>query len=155
MGTTTTPHDSAEESECTDIQKKQSQDKQAQEGPEGKNQRLGRLGEEMACHYLRDNEFNILEQNWKCKCGEADIIAEEEGALVFIEVKTRRAGFPGLPEYAVTKEKRARYEKIAVNYLMQHQRPSGRVRFDVIAVQMTGENQCLLRHHRDAFTADA
>jgi putative endonuclease len=119
---------------------------------EGKNQQLGKVGEDMACHYLEEKEIVILERNWVCKCGEADIIALEEDTLVFIEVKTRSEGFPGLPEYAVTREKRERYEKIAISYLVQHQRPSGPVRFDVIAVQMTGKQQCLLRHHRDAFS---
>ena len=117
------------------------------------NKRTGMLGEEMACRYLEDNDITILERNWKCKSGEADIIAEEDETLVFIEVKTRSAGYPGLPEYAVTKKKRARYEKIAISYLMGEARASGRVRFDVIAIQMTGEKQCLLRHHRDAFAS--
>lgn len=121
----------------------------------GKNQKLGKLGEDLASRYLLDKGIVILERNWKCSCGEADIIADEQGELVFIEVKTRSAGYPGLPEYAVNKQKRTRYEKIAISYLMQHQRPSGQVRFDVIAIQMTGELQCLLRHHRDAFLADA
>jgi len=118
-----------------------------------KNQKLGTLGEDLACRYLTSNEITILERNWKCKCGEADIIADEDDILVFIEVKTRSAGYLGLPEFAVTQQKRMRYEKIATSYLLQHQRPSGRVRFDVIAIQMTGEQQCLLRHHRDAFSA--
>lgn len=121
---------------------------------EGKNQKLGRVGEDMACHYLESNGIEVVERNWTCKCGEADIIAHEDDTLVFIEVKTRSEGFSGLPEYAVTKQKRMRYEKIATSYLARNQRPSGRVRFDVIAIQMTGTQQCLLRHHRDAFAAD-
>lgn len=121
---------------------------------EGRNQELGRLGEDMACHYLQNNGFVILSRNWKCNYGEADIIVEEDDTLVFIEVKTRSLGFPGLPEYAVTRQKREKYEKIATCYLSKNPRPSGRVRFDVIAIQMTGEMQCLLRHHRDAYAAD-
>lgn len=126
---------------------------QAQTPSEGKNQRLGRIGEDMACYYLSDKGITILERNWKCSRGEADIIAEEEGTLVFIEVKTRSEDYPGLPEYAVTKQKRARYENVAISYLSKNERPSGRVRFDVIAIRMTGENQCMLRHHRDAFAS--
>lgn len=122
--------------------------------PEGKNQKLGRLGEDMACHYLENNDITILERNWKCKSGEADIIALEQGTLVFLEVKTRSQKFLGLPEYAVTKEKRDKYERIAISYLSKNPRPSGRVRFDVIAIRITGENQCLLRHHKDAFASD-
>jgi len=123
------------------------------QGKRGKNQRLGKLGEDMACIYLSDNGFTIIERNWKCYAGEADIIAVEDGILVFVEVKTRSESYLGLPEYAVTEEKRVRYEKIAICYLEKHKRPSGQLRFDVIAICMTGEQQCLLRHHRDAFGA--
>ena len=118
-----------------------------------RNQRLGRLGEDFACLYLEDNNFSVIDRNWKCSFGEADIIAVEDETLVFVEVKTRSVDFPGLPEEAVTAQKRERYEKIAISYLKRHPRPSGRVRFDVIAIGMTGEQQCLLRHHRDAFGA--
>lgn len=118
-----------------------------------KNQRLGSLGEDFASLYLTGNGFSIIERNWKCNFGEADIIALEDDTLVFVEVKTRSQDFPGLPESAVTPQKRARYEKIAISYLGKHPRPSGRVRFDVIAINMTGSQQCLLRHHRDAFGA--
>jgi putative endonuclease len=119
----------------------------------GKNKRLGKLGEDMAGIYLEDNGFEVIERNWSCAFGEADIIATEESTLVFIEVKTRSESYHGLPEYAVTAERRARYEKIAIAYLSDNRRPSGRVRFDVIAIKMTGPQQCVLRHHRDAFGA--
>ena len=118
-----------------------------------KKQKLGRLGEDMACIYLEDNGLSIIERNWTCAFGEADIVALEDDILVFIEVKTRSEAYSGLPEYAVTAERRARYEKIAIAYLSQNKRPSGRVRFDVVAIKMTGVQQCLLRHHRDAFGA--
>ncbi|MCL2528849.1 MAG: YraN family protein [Coriobacteriia bacterium] len=117
----------------------------------GKNQTLGKLGEDLACIYLLDNGFEILERNWKCDSGEADIVATEGEALVFIEVKTRSKRYQGLPEYAVTAERIDRYERIALSYLREKKRPSGQVRFDVIAISMTGRQQCLLRHHRDAF----
>ena len=116
--------------------------------------KLTKLGEDMACRYLEDNEIEILDRNWKCNSGEVDIVAEEDGVLVFVEAKTRGQGHPGLPEYAITADKRAKYENIAISYLTENQRPSGRVRFDVIAIQMTGPKQCMLRHHRDAFSSD-
>jgi len=129
--------------------KSSSQKKTPAEG--GKNQKLGKLGEDMACIYLADNGFTILNRNWKSYQGEADIVAIEKDTLVFIEVKTRSQSFTGLPEYAVTVQRRERYEKIALSYLREYNRPSGPVRFDVIAISMTGKQQCLLRHHRDAF----
>jgi putative endonuclease len=116
-----------------------------------KNEELLRGGEELACRYLKDRGIDILERNWGCKSGKADIIALEDDSLVFIEVKARAEGYPGLPESVVTAKKRTRYEQIAISYLVENQRPSGAVRFDVIVIQMIGKGQCLLRHHRDAF----
>ena len=114
-------------------------------------QRITELGEDMACIYLGDNGLRILERKWECESGIADIIADEEGTLAFFTVRTFPQGCPGFPEYALTAERRSELEKIAISYLARNQRPSGRVRFDVIVVQMTGEQQCLLRHHRDAY----
>ena len=112
---------------------------------------LNKLGQDMACIYLSDNGLEILERNWKSKSGSAAIIATEDNDLVFIEVKTRPMSYSGLPEDTVTTAKRNRYEKIAIDYLVANQRPSSRIRFDIIAIKMTGDQQCLLRHHRDAF----
>lgn len=114
---------------------------------------ISMLGEEMACHYLNDNGIKILERNWECNSGMADIVALEGETLVFMTVITRPQGQSGLPEYPISADRRLQQEMIAISYLESHQRPSSRVRFDVIAVKMTGEQQCLLRHHRDAFGA--
>ncbi|MCL1879859.1 MAG: YraN family protein [Actinomycetia bacterium] len=115
------------------------------------NKLLGRRGEEFACSYLQREGLKILERNWRCDIGEADIIASEDGDLVFVEVKTRRNMDSGFPEESVTRKKRQRYEAIAANYLCSLQGSSTRVRFDVIAVLITGEHQAFLKHHRDAF----
>ena len=117
-----------------------------------KPKRLGRRGEEIACLYLTDNGAQILERNWNCSAGEADIIVREGEDLAFVEVKTRSSLNAGFPEDAVTRQKRVRYEKIALQYLSTHAHPTSRVRFDVIAVVLTGENQAMLRHNRDAFS---
>jgi len=118
-----------------------------------KRKQLGKRGEEIACLYLTNNGAEIIERNWSCNVGEADIIAREGEDLAFIEVKTRTSYNAGFPEDAVTRQKRIKYEKIALQYFATHSLASSRVRFDVIAVVMTGEMQALVRHHRDAFCA--
>jgi putative endonuclease len=115
------------------------------------NKELGNRGEDIACRYLADNNASILERNWKCSAGEADIIARENDDLVFIEVKTRSSIARGFPEDAVTAQKRGKYERIALHYLATHEQPSSRVRFDVIAVVLIGTQQVFLKHYRDAF----
>ena len=118
-----------------------------------KAKQLGKKGEEIACYYLSDRGAQILERNWNCAEGEVDIIIREGDDLAFVEVKTRSSLYTGFPEDAVTRQKRSKYEKIALQYLACHTHPTSRVRFDVIAVVFSGEKQALLRHHRDAFSA--
>jgi putative endonuclease len=54
------------------------------------SQKIGELGEEIACKFLMKHRFSILERNYTKKWGEIDIIAEKEGKRSFIEVKSKR-----------------------------------------------------------------
>ncbi|MDR0350600.1 MAG: YraN family protein [Coriobacteriales bacterium] len=112
---------------------------------------LGVTGENIVCQYLEGRGVEILERNWRCQSGEADVIAREQEDLVFIEIKTRSSVHAGFPEDAVTRQKRRRYEKIATEYLFTHNLPSVRVRFDVMALLLSEDGKAFLRHHRDAF----
>ncbi|MDR0347796.1 MAG: YraN family protein [Coriobacteriales bacterium] len=114
---------------------------------------LGNQGEEIACAFLKNGGAKIIERNWKCQAGEADVIAREGEDLVFIEVKTRTSASAGFPEDAVTRKKRQRYEKIAMEYLFSHNLPSARVRFDVMSLLLSEDGKTFLRHHRDAYGA--
>ncbi|MBF1070821.1 MAG: YraN family protein, partial [Prevotellaceae bacterium] len=49
---------------------------------------LGRAGENAACQYLIERDYHIVERNWRCHPLEVDIIADDWGELVFVEVKT-------------------------------------------------------------------
>ncbi len=115
-------------------------------------QALGRAGEESAVKFLVAHDYEIVERNWRCSSGEADIIARDGESLVFVEVKTRSGITSGFPEEAITPRKRQRYEKIAAAYLASHG-SSGTfiVRFDVIAILTLGSHRAFLRHHRNAF----
>lgn len=55
------------------------------------NSLLGRLGENIACEYLVENNFKVIERNFRQKWGEIDIIVKApDKTLVFVEVKTVR-----------------------------------------------------------------
>ena len=121
-------------------------------GGHGHNLELGMRGEDVACLFLERRGLEILERNWRCKSGEADIIALDTDALVFVEVKTRSSESNGLPEEAVTPEKRRRYEEIALAYLRNFRDFSCiTVRFDVVAITLLGPDRAFLRYHKDAF----
>lgn len=120
--------------------------------PDMSSRELGMRGEEAACRFLKRRGYAVFERNWTCPAGEADIIArDEDGTLVFIEVKTRSSLEAGLPCEAVTPRKRARYERIAGYFLAEYDGPECRVRFDVIAILALGNARALVRHYVNAF----
>jgi putative endonuclease len=53
-----------------------------------KSQKIGELGEDVACKYLEKHGFTIKERNYTKKWGEIDIIATKEGKIYFMEVKS-------------------------------------------------------------------
>jgi putative endonuclease len=88
--------------------------------------------EDRCAGLLRGAGLRLLERNWRCRLGEIDLIAEEGGVLVFVEVRMRRGwGFGGAAE-SVTAAKRARLMAAAQLYLSRQ--PQAQCRFDVILV---------------------
>lgn len=69
------------------------------------NQSVGKKGEIIAAAYLRRMGYEILALNYRAGRGEIDIIAQFDGTMVFVEVKTRTTGNFGFPEEAVTQKK--------------------------------------------------
>lgn len=53
------------------------------------SQKIGELGEDIACKFLNKHGYSILERNYTKKWGEIDIIAEKENKKYFIEVKSK------------------------------------------------------------------
>lgn len=66
---------------------------------------LGKKGEELAVAYLLEDGYTILERNWTYRKAEIDIIAQKEGILAVIEVKTRSSIDFGLPQDFVKPKK--------------------------------------------------
>ncbi len=79
---------------------------------------LGREGEELVYNYLKKNGYKVLEKNYRCAFGEADIIAKKkDGTIAFIEVKSRSTLNYGTPAEAVNYKKQQKYRAIANFYL--------------------------------------
>ena len=82
--------------------------------------KIGDLGENIAADYLRARGYRILERNFSCRFGEADIIAADSGYLVFAEVKLRKdSRFAEAREY-VDRKKQEKIILTAKYYLMKH-----------------------------------
>jgi len=115
-----------------------------------KHNETGIKGEEIAENFLQTKGYKILHRNWRWEKKEVDIIAETNGLLVFIEVKTRSASHFGFPEDAVGHYKQD-YLKIAAEEFL-HQYPIyTQIRFDIISIIT---QQGLIKeivHFEDAF----
>lgn len=96
---------------------------------------LGRIGETQAEKYLKKVGYKILEKNYKTRIGEIDIIASEEGIIVFVEVKTRSTNNYGSPAQAVDKNKQKKYQRVAQEYLIKTGQTDKNCRFDVVEIE--------------------
>ena len=112
---------------------------------------LGNRGERIAAAHLIDSGLRVLDRNWRCREGELDIVAREGNALVFCEVKTRRATGFGHPVEAVTPRKQRRLRTLAQRWLAAHDEHAPELRFDVVGVLVRPDRPALVSHLRAAF----
>jgi len=96
---------------------------------------VGNWGEKIAAEKLRNNGYDILEQNFRTPYGELDLVARKENTVIFVEVKTRTSGSFGLPEDAVSKRKREHILQSIDHYILEHPDIECDWRVDVIAIQ--------------------
>lgn len=66
------------------------------------SQKIGELGEDVACTFLVKHGFSVLERNYTKKWGEIDIIAQKKEKLYFIEVKSKSVD--SLPSFQARSE---------------------------------------------------
>ena len=78
---------------------------------------FGQIGENAAADVLRAKGYRVLRQNYRCRYGEIDIIAERGGDVSFVEVKTRQSFRFGRPCEAVTDEKKKHLRRAAHCFL--------------------------------------
>ena len=104
-----------------------------QSKPENKRA-IGTEYEKLATRCLIDKGYTIVCNNYRCKTGEIDIIAELEGCIVFVEVKYKASTLYGYPREAVTYRKQQRILLAAKFYLRQYKKYEVGCRFDVIEV---------------------
>jgi len=112
---------------------------------------LGDEGEGRAEAYLRKQGFRIVGRNVRSPLGELDLIADDRGILVFVEVKRRRTGAYGGAIEAVGPRKRAKLIQLASHYLAQHRLHDRPCRFDVVLIQDDAGTGGAVQHIANAF----
>lgn len=110
---------------------------------------FGVEGEQLATKYLVDKGFVVLDRNYRNRHKEVDLIALDQGELVFIEVKTRSSDYYMQPEEAVDHQKRQNLIRVANQYIRYHQRTEP-ARFDIIAI-VKNDKETRVKHIKDAF----
>ncbi|TSC97875.1 MAG: putative endonuclease [Parcubacteria group bacterium Greene1014_47] len=99
---------------------------------------IGKLGEEIARAYLEKNGYKIVEQNWRTKRGEIDIIVKKGDVLVFVEVRTKVGEQFGSPEDTLTHEKKRRLLWNAKAYVA-NKKYKGLYRVDALCIVLKGD----------------
>ena len=99
----------------------------------------GRVGEEVACDYVKKLGYEIIEKNYRNKMGEIDIIAKDKNEIVFIEVKTRCQKIYGSPSEAIDGRKKRHIYHVAEFYLIINKLENAFCRIDVIEVYFKDE----------------
>ena len=110
---------------------------------------LGKEGEDEAVRYLEAKGYRICHRNWRSGRKELDIVAEHQGELIVVEVRTRRNQTYGTPEESISEAKIRRIVSSADAYLRKFciDLP---VRFDIIS--LTGiEKPWKIEHIVNAF----
>jgi putative endonuclease len=120
--------------------------------PEISTRNKGRHSEQVAAEYLESKGYRLLERNFTCRTGEIDIIAQHDGEVVFVEVRSASSRNTVDPVYSVNYRKQIKIARTAEWYLCRHFPEMPPVRFDVVLVRkgQTPEVEII----RDAFTVD-
>jgi len=98
--------------------------------------------------------FRLLEKNYRCRCGEIDLIMQDQKDIVFVEVRNRSRTDYGNAFDSIDRRKRAKLIKTATYYLQVKQwLYKVHSRFDVIALHPVA-GSIKLEWIKNAFTAE-
>ena len=117
-----------------------------------RNAELGRRGEDAAARFLDRRGYEIVERNWTCAAGEADIIARDGDSGVFVGVKTRASCDSGMPAEAGEEAKRDPHGRVAARFLPGCPGVDVPVRFDIVSIVAISPDRAMIRHHINAFS---
>ena len=109
------------------------------------------MGESIAATFLKGAGFSIVERNFRCVCGELDIIARDGRTIEFVEVKCRNNQNYGPPQLAVTPFKQRQISKAALVWLSKRRLYDAEARFDVVAIVLHESDLPEIEHIRNAF----
>ena len=112
---------------------------------------FGQASEMQAEQFLVAKGYRILDRNVRTRLGELDLVADDHGVVVFVEVKGRTTDAFGGALLAVDHRKQVKLTKLATQYLAQRHWSDKVCRFDVVLVQGRASDQGRIEHLQNAF----
>lgn len=106
------------------------------QNPKKATSKAGHLAEDFAVNFLISKGYKILDRNFRSRFGEIDIVAEDSGSLIFVEVKARWTRKFGAPEEAVTRSKLWKIQQTGNYFSMLHPELPKKLRIDVVALEI-------------------
>jgi len=119
--------------------------------PKVNNLKTGHLGETIAKRYLQRKGFKIIEENYRTKFAEIDLIAQLRNTLVFIEVRTKIGKQFGMPEESLNKKKINKVVKDAQMYI-KYKNYTGKYRIDAICIVLNENKKLICLNHYENIT---
>jgi putative endonuclease len=115
---------------------------------------FGNRSERAAARFLRRLSCRILARNYRCPYGELDLVAEQAGVIIFVEVRSTGGDDAERPALSVDAAKQSRLTRLALHYLRQHHLLDHPARIDVITVTWpAGQREPRIDHYPQAFEA--
>lgn len=104
---------------------------------------IGRRAEQATADYLTNKGYKILDQNWRTRWCEIDVIAEKGGCVYFVEVKYRKSSAwgSGLDYITPQKQKQMRF---AAEFWVSSSNWNGD--YSLAAIEVTGEDFEITEH---------
>jgi len=115
----------------------------------------GKKGELLAEAFLKSKGYKIIARNYRTRLGELDIIGEDKGCVVFIEVRSVNSFRFGSPLCTVNRKKQSRIAKASLAYIKKYGLQYKDCRFDVISIEGVDSPDPKIDLIRDAFELDA
>ncbi len=114
--------------------------------------RFGRWGQNASEKYLARKGCKTIARNYSFRGGEMDLVmADAEGTIAFVEVKTRQSETFAPAKAAVNYNKRQKMIRTAKCFLREFDLSGRPLRFDVITVLLGSKGGPVIRHYPNAF----
>lgn len=110
---------------------------------------VGKLGEDLAREFLEQKGYKILEQNYKTKFAEIDLVCEKDKKLIFVEVRTKIGEQFGSPEDTINRQKLWKVLQNSKNYI-GFKKWQGPARIDAVCIVLNPDFSVFrLTHHEN------